>query len=88
MLLSDEPIDPAAWQDIPESRWQPVDLEAFARHVQGPLVAGERVPLQLRFERAGLVVRALGDGVRVSIGEEESVAKLLRSSREVVAPLS
>jgi histidinol-phosphate aminotransferase len=40
------------------------------------------------FERAGLIVRPLGDGVRISIGEEESVEKLLRSSREVVAPLS
>lgn len=41
-----------------------------------------------RFAEAGLIVRPLGDGVRVSIGEEESVEKLLRSSREVVAPLS
>jgi len=41
-----------------------------------------------RFERAGLVVRALGDGIRISIGEEESVEKLLRSSGEVVALLS
>jgi len=40
------------------------------------------------FERAGLVVRSLGEGVRISIGEEESVPKLLRSSREVVEPRS
>ena len=40
------------------------------------------------FEQAGLIVRSLGEGVRISIGEEESVEKLLRSSREVVAPLS
>lgn len=41
-----------------------------------------------RFERDGLVVRALGDGIRISIGEEESVERLLRSTGEVVAPLS
>lgn len=34
MLLSDEPIPPLAWRHVPESRWVPVDLEAFARHVQ------------------------------------------------------
>lgn len=41
-----------------------------------------------QFQRDGLVVRALGDGLRISIGEEESVEKLLRFSREVVALLS
>jgi len=49
----------------------------------------ERTPeIAEHFECAGLVVRALGDGIRISIGEEESVDKLLRSSGEVVAPLS
>jgi len=35
------------------------------------------------FLRHGVVVRALGDGLRVSIGEEESVAPLLRAAAEV-----
>jgi len=39
------------------------------------------------FERHGLVVRAVYDGVRVSIGEEESVAPLLRSAENVIAAL-
>jgi histidinol-phosphate aminotransferase len=39
------------------------------------------------FEAAGLVVRPLGEGVRISVGEEESVEKLLRSAGEVVAVL-
>lgn len=39
------------------------------------------------FERAGLVVRAVYDGVRISIGEEESVAPLLRSAENVIAAL-
>ena len=34
MLLSDTPIAPDRWQEIPASQWQPLDLEAFARHVQ------------------------------------------------------
>jgi len=36
------------------------------------------------FESHGIIVRALGDGVRISVGETESVAKLLRASAEVV----
>jgi histidinol-phosphate aminotransferase len=36
------------------------------------------------FERNGIVVRALGDGVRVSVGESAAVDKLLRSTAEVV----
>jgi len=53
------------------------------------LPTGERTAeIAERFGRAGLVVRALGDGIRISIGEEESVEKLLRSSGEVVALLS
>ena len=53
------------------------------------LPAGERTAeIAEHFERAGLIVRPLGDGVRISIGEEESVEKLLRSAREVVEPLS
>lgn len=39
------------------------------------------------FERGGIVVRALGDGIRISIGEEEAVEKLLRSAQEVVDAL-
>lgn len=35
-------------------------------------------------ERAGIIGRALGDGIRVSIGEEAAVEKLLRSAQEVV----
>lgn len=53
------------------------------------LPTGERTAeIAERFERDGLVVRALGDGVRISIGEAESVEKVLRLSGEVVAPLS
>jgi histidinol-phosphate aminotransferase len=36
------------------------------------------------FARHGVVVRALGDGLRVSIGETESVEKLLAAAAEVV----
>lgn len=39
------------------------------------------------FEQAGLIVRALGEGIRISVGEAESVEKLLRSAEEVVAVL-
>ena len=38
------------------------------------------------FARHGIVVRALGDGLRVTVGETESVEKLLRASSEVVSP--
>ena len=38
-------------------------------------------------ERHGIVARALGEGIRVSIGEEGSVDKLLTASAEVVANL-
>ena len=37
------------------------------------------------FERHGIIVRALGDGVRVTIGEPEAVEKLLRAAAEVVS---
>ncbi|MBH0052811.1 histidinol-phosphate transaminase [Salinibacterium sp. SWN139] len=37
------------------------------------------------FRSHGIVVRALGEGLRVSVGEEESVEKLLRAAQEVVA---
>jgi len=37
------------------------------------------------FARHGIVARALGEGVRISVGEAESVEKLLRASAEVVA---
>jgi histidinol-phosphate aminotransferase len=36
------------------------------------------------FESHGIVVRALGEGLRVTVGESESVEKLLRASSEVV----
>tara|TARA_R110002124_G_scaffold93949_2_gene237626 strand:- start:2506 stop:3576 length:1071 start_codon:yes stop_codon:yes gene_type:complete len=36
------------------------------------------------FRSHGIVVRALGEGLRVSVGEEESVGKLLRAAQEVV----
>jgi histidinol-phosphate aminotransferase len=35
----------------------------------------------------GIVSRALGEGLRVSIGEEASVEKLLKASLEVVSEL-
>ncbi len=37
------------------------------------------------FESHGVIVRALGEGVRVSIGETEAVDKLLRAAAEVVS---
>ncbi|TQO20028.1 histidinol-phosphate aminotransferase [Rhodoglobus vestalii] len=37
------------------------------------------------FRSHGIVVRALGEGLRVSVGEEESVEKLLRAAHEVVS---
>lgn len=36
------------------------------------------------FESHGIVVRALGDGLRISVGEAEAVEKLLQASAEVV----
>jgi len=46
---------------------------------------GEHTPIAAGiFEVHGLVVRALGEGIRVSVGEEESVERLLRASAEVV----
>lgn len=39
------------------------------------------------FERNGVVVRALTDGIRVSVGEADSVEKLLKASAEVVRML-
>lgn len=39
------------------------------------------------FARHGLVVRALEDGIRISIGEAESVDKVLSAAAEVVAKL-
>ena len=37
------------------------------------------------FARHGIVARALGEGVRISVGEAEAVEKLLRAAAEVVA---
>lgn len=37
------------------------------------------------FEANGIVVRALGEGIRISVGEAEAVEKLLRASAEVVS---
>lgn len=37
------------------------------------------------FRSHGIVVRALGEGLRISVGEAESVEKLLRAAQEVVA---
>lgn len=37
------------------------------------------------FRSHGIIVRALGEGLRVSVGEEESVEKLLRAAQEVVS---
>jgi histidinol-phosphate aminotransferase len=37
------------------------------------------------FRGHGIVVRALGEGLRVSVGEDESVEKLLRAAQEVVS---
>jgi histidinol-phosphate aminotransferase len=39
------------------------------------------------FEQNGVVVRALVDGIRVSVGEADSVEKLLKASAEVVRML-
>ena len=40
-----------------------------------------------RFADHGIVARALGEGVRVSVGEAESVDKLLRAAEEVIGRL-
>ncbi|MDH6182397.1 histidinol-phosphate aminotransferase [Microbacteriaceae bacterium SG_E_30_P1] len=37
------------------------------------------------FERHGIIVRPLGGGVRVTIGEDEAVANLLKAAEEVVS---
>jgi histidinol-phosphate aminotransferase len=40
------------------------------------------------FDRAGLIVRPFaGDGIRISVGEEESVEKVLRIAASVVNDL-
>jgi len=49
------------------------------------LPTGDDTPIAAGiFEAHGIVVRALGEGLRVSVGESESVDKLLRASAEVV----
>ncbi len=49
------------------------------------LPTGEHTPIAAGiFEAHGIIVRALGEGLRVSVGERESVDKLLRASAEVV----
>ncbi|GGH42787.1 histidinol-phosphate transaminase [Microbacterium album] len=63
--------------DVPEAQgnfvWLPThDLEGVAR----------------AFDDAGIVVRAFPDGLRISIGEHESVEKVLGIARSVVPSLS
>jgi len=64
----------------------------FVPEAQGNFVWLETGPELLAraaaaFEEEGVVVRPLGDGLRVSIGEEESVDRLLRSAEKVVSML-
>ena len=50
------------------------------------LPTGEHTPAAASiFEGQGVIVRALGDGLRVSVGEAESVEKLLSAASEVVS---
>lgn len=50
------------------------------------LPTGDDTPIAAGiFEAHGIVVRALGEGLRVSVGETESVEKLLRAAAEVVS---
>jgi len=64
--------------DVPEAQGNFVWLATGPE----PLAAAVEI-----FEQHGLVVRGLEDGMRVSIGEEESVEKLLQSAEKVVAML-
>jgi histidinol-phosphate aminotransferase len=58
----------------------PIPQGNFVWFPTGPLTAEAADT----FERHGIVARALGEGLRVSIGEHEAVEKLLRAAQEVV----
>lgn len=64
--------------DVPEAQGN------FVWLATGPELLGRAAAT---FEEEGVVVRPLGEGLRVSIGEEEAVDKLLRSAEKVVAML-
>jgi histidinol-phosphate aminotransferase len=50
--------------------------------------AGDTVEVARAFDEAGLIVRAFaGDGIRISVGEEEAVDKVLRIAASVVSDL-
>ncbi|WP_251454725.1 histidinol-phosphate transaminase [Microbacterium sp. Marseille-Q6648] len=50
--------------------------------------AGDTVEVAQAFDEAGLIVRAFaGDGIRISVGEEEAVDKVLRIAASVVSDL-
>lgn len=63
--------------DVPEAQGNYVWLPTGSRTAAAAEV----------FDRGGVIVRPLGDGIRISIGEAEAVEKLLRSAQEVVSML-
>jgi histidinol-phosphate aminotransferase len=72
------------WQALVEQGWEvPRPSGNFVWLPTGEFTA---VAAEV-FDRNGIVVRALGEGIRVSIGETDAVDKLLRASAEVVANL-
>lgn len=69
------------WQGLTEQGW--AVPEAQGNFVWLP--TGAQTPdAAARFAQAGLIVRALGEGLRISIGEQESVEALLRVASEIV----
>ncbi len=69
------------WAGLVAQGWDvPTPQGNFVWFPTGPLTA-EAADI---FERHGIVARALGEGLRVSIGEHEAVDKLLSAAQEVV----
>lgn len=69
------------WAGLVEQGWN--TPKPYGNFVWLPTGAATAAAAEV-FERHGIIVRALGEGVRVSVGETESVEKLLRASAEVV----
>lgn len=75
----------SVWRALVDQGWNPPRPHGNFVWLETGELTGRAVEV---FEAHGVVVRALGtDGIRVSIGEEESVDKLLRASAEVVSYL-
>lgn len=74
----------AIWQRLIDQGW---DLpQPHGNFIWFPTAEGTESAVEV-FTKHGIVARPLGDGIRVSIGEEGSVDKLLSASAEVVANL-